>query len=35
MLVPNRANVVKDWAWCLKQNDMGADLEDALPRSDS
>ena len=28
MLVPNAANVVKDWAWCLKQNDMGADLED-------
>lgn len=28
MLVPNAANVSKDWAWCLKQNDMGADLED-------
>ena len=28
MLVPNAANVTKDWAWCLKQNDMGAELED-------
>lgn len=27
MMVPNAANVEKDWAWCVKQNTMGAELE--------
>lgn len=29
MMVPNAANVAKDWAWCVKQNTMGAELENA------
>ncbi len=29
MMVPNAANLEKDWAWCQKQNTMGAELEDA------
>ena len=29
MMVPNAANVEKDWAWCQKQNTMGAELENA------
>lgn len=28
MMVPNAANLEKDWAWCQKQNTMGAELED-------
>lgn len=27
MLVVNAANIEKDWAWCQKQNTMGAELE--------
>lgn len=27
MMVPNAANVDKDWAWCQKHNTMGAELE--------
>lgn len=27
MMVPNAANVEKDWAWCVKHNTMGAELE--------
>ena len=26
MMVPNAANVEKDWAWCVKHNTMGAEL---------
>lgn len=29
MLVVNAANIDKDWAWCVKQNTMGAELENA------
>lgn len=29
MMVPNAANVAKDWDWCVKQNTMGAELENA------
>lgn len=29
MLVVNAANIEKDWAWCQKQNTMGAELENA------
>lgn len=29
MMVPNAANVDKDWAWCQKHNTMGAVLENA------
>lgn len=29
MMVPNAANVEKDWAWCQKHNTMGAELENA------
>jgi aminomethyltransferase len=29
MMVVNAANIEKDWAWCLKQNTMGAALENA------
>lgn len=29
MLVVNAANLEKDWAWCQKQNTMGAELENA------
>jgi aminomethyltransferase len=29
MLVVNAANIEKDWEWCLKQNSMGAVIEDA------
>ncbi|MDR1517025.1 MAG: glycine cleavage system aminomethyltransferase GcvT [Dysgonamonadaceae bacterium] len=29
MLVVNAANIEKDWAWCVKQNTMGAELENA------
>lgn len=32
MMVPNAANVEKDWAWCVKQNTMGAELENASDR---
>lgn len=29
MMVVNAANIDKDWAWCQKQNTMGAELENA------
>lgn len=29
MMVPNAANLEKDWAWCQKHNTMGAELENA------
>ncbi|MDH7902694.1 MAG: glycine cleavage system aminomethyltransferase GcvT [Porphyromonas gingivalis] len=29
MMVPNAANIAKDWAWCRQQNTMGAILENA------
>jgi len=29
MLVVNAANIEKDWAWCQKQNTMGAEIENA------
>lgn len=29
MLVVNAANIEKDWAWCQKQNTLGAELENA------
>ncbi len=29
LLVVNASNIEKDWAWCNKQNTMGADLENA------
>lgn len=29
MMVPNAANVEKDWAWCVAHNTMGAELENA------
>lgn len=29
MMVPNAANLEKDWAWCVKHNTMGAELENA------
>ena len=29
MMVPNAANIAKDWAWCQQQNTMGAILENA------
>lgn len=29
MMVPNAANIDKDWAWCQKQNTMGAVLENS------
>ncbi|MDR1743312.1 MAG: glycine cleavage system aminomethyltransferase GcvT [Dysgonamonadaceae bacterium] len=32
MLVVNAANIEKDWAWCVKQNTMGAELENASDR---
>lgn len=32
MMVPNAANVEKDWAWCQEHNTMGAELENASDR---
>jgi aminomethyltransferase len=29
LMVVNASNIEKDWAWCVKQNTMGADLENA------
>jgi len=29
MMVVNAANIEKDWAWCLQQNTMGAEIENA------